>query len=699
MENFAGLVAADSAVNNRLGQISKDSLAESASEDVSVENELGYISPVRNVKDQEQEDRDRDQDLKDKELYEALQCERETLAALYSELEKERNFSATAASEALAMISRLQEEKAAVQLEARQFQRMVLEKAMYDQEAIEALNELLMSREEEKLALEEEIRVCRERLDSVMKEERRQSLKPNAISESPILNRTGKVIVTPRAVKEEQPKCIDKFSTTKSQLYAALIPDAGRGIEAEFEKAQIGVRPKVAGRENGSRIPPANLKSKVGKSDEGEDGKHELTGYVSLKRRWGAQEVSLKTLDQTKEERRIEEKRLSVLEFVRKFEQQQQGARLPVLQSSTKHRSGGDSRSKAHSDDVEEGTDSLSSSKNETPSRVLTRDHSMRRRLFQEDQGDEERVFNVSPEDAEDGGIYDRRRSCVGTNEVVDDEMCKGIDDTEQCSEETLFVHDVYEVQKLGPGTEDADYVRNFSSAEPHPTTPSDRLGKPDLHSFDRGDRDYESEPEPLCFIHPAHLDEDVDDLDKDSPWEDLQGKVRYKNLRVSSSLRGDDTSSGVEEEIENLTNRLKTLEADKYFMKQVIESLKRENGEMKLAQQLREFGRMEQQELWPKRLPMTFQFQGMMSFARLCNNAQARLNKLAFTCLRDSDTTGSERERSVGLSRLLQQSPKGLPGTCLTRVRKAEEIIPTTILSRKIDKWPFSRTLNLIQR
>lgn len=43
----------------------------------------------------------------------------------------------------------------------------------------------------------------------------------------------------------------------------------------------------MVGCENGFRIFFVNLKSKVGKFDEGEDGKYELIGYVSLKRRWG----------------------------------------------------------------------------------------------------------------------------------------------------------------------------------------------------------------------------------------------------------------------------------------------------------------------------------------------------------------------------------------------------------------------------
>ncbi len=58
---------------------------------------------------------------------------------MYLELEKERNASATAANEAMGMIVRFQEEKTAVLMEARQFQRVVEQKLMHDQEAIEGL--------------------------------------------------------------------------------------------------------------------------------------------------------------------------------------------------------------------------------------------------------------------------------------------------------------------------------------------------------------------------------------------------------------------------------------------------------------------------------------------------------------------------------------------------------------------------------
>jgi hypothetical protein len=75
---------------------------------------------------------------------------------MYLELEKERNASVTAANEAMGMIARLQEEKAAMLMEARQFRRVVEQKSMHDQEAIEGLREVIARIEEEKRELEEE---------------------------------------------------------------------------------------------------------------------------------------------------------------------------------------------------------------------------------------------------------------------------------------------------------------------------------------------------------------------------------------------------------------------------------------------------------------------------------------------------------------------------------------------------------------
>ena len=87
--------------------------------------------------------------------------EEEDRSALYAELEKERSAAASAADEAMAMILRLQEEKASVEMEARQYQRMIEAKAAYDAEEMEILKEILLRREREKHFLENEVEAYR----------------------------------------------------------------------------------------------------------------------------------------------------------------------------------------------------------------------------------------------------------------------------------------------------------------------------------------------------------------------------------------------------------------------------------------------------------------------------------------------------------------------------------------------------------
>ncbi|XVE74673.1 hypothetical protein DITRI_Ditri12bG0035900 [Diplodiscus trichospermus] len=94
----------------------------------------------------------------------ALKAEKKALNALYTELEEERSASAVAANQTMAMINRLQEEKAAMQMEALQYQRMMEEQSEYDQEALQLLNELMVKREKEKAELEKELEIYRRKV-------------------------------------------------------------------------------------------------------------------------------------------------------------------------------------------------------------------------------------------------------------------------------------------------------------------------------------------------------------------------------------------------------------------------------------------------------------------------------------------------------------------------------------------------------
>ncbi|XP_019463729.1 PREDICTED: myosin-binding protein 2-like isoform X2 [Lupinus angustifolius] len=100
-----------------------------------------------------------------KMLENALEEEKAAYAALYLDLEKERAAAATSADEAIAMISRLQEEKASIEMEMRQYQRMIEERVNYDEEEMNILQDMLIRREMENHFLEKELEAYR-KLDS-----------------------------------------------------------------------------------------------------------------------------------------------------------------------------------------------------------------------------------------------------------------------------------------------------------------------------------------------------------------------------------------------------------------------------------------------------------------------------------------------------------------------------------------------------
>ncbi|KAL8034990.1 hypothetical protein ABFX02_12G067600 [Erythranthe guttata] len=115
-----------------------------------------------------------------------LREERKCLEGLYSELEEERSASAVAANQTMAMINRLQDEKAAMQMEAFQYHRMMEEQSEYDQEALYRLNQVIMKREKEKQELEKELEFCRKKLlDYETREKKtRRVLKKSSTSSS-----------------------------------------------------------------------------------------------------------------------------------------------------------------------------------------------------------------------------------------------------------------------------------------------------------------------------------------------------------------------------------------------------------------------------------------------------------------------------------------------------------------------------------
>ncbi|KAM7252747.1 hypothetical protein ACFE04_008256 [Oxalis oulophora] len=100
-------------------------------------------------------------------LEEAICNQQQLLQKLYTELDSEREASASAASEALSMILRLQGEKAAMKLEASQYRRMTEERIYIVEEHLAAYEELILQKEMEIASLEHQIESYRYKLMSV----------------------------------------------------------------------------------------------------------------------------------------------------------------------------------------------------------------------------------------------------------------------------------------------------------------------------------------------------------------------------------------------------------------------------------------------------------------------------------------------------------------------------------------------------
>ncbi|XAR53004.1 hypothetical protein NMG60_11021368 [Bertholletia excelsa] len=97
-------------------------------------------------------------------LRKLVKMERGKSKAANLEVEKERTAAATAASEAMAMILRLQNEKSLIEMEANQDRRLAEEKQLHDQEVIQSLRWLVMKHESERSFLEDQLRFLKRKL-------------------------------------------------------------------------------------------------------------------------------------------------------------------------------------------------------------------------------------------------------------------------------------------------------------------------------------------------------------------------------------------------------------------------------------------------------------------------------------------------------------------------------------------------------
>ncbi|KAL1825989.1 hypothetical protein ACET3Z_012767 [Daucus carota] len=94
-----------------------------------------------------------------------IDYDKKILSSLHKELEEERNASEISASQAMAMITKLQEEKSVLRMESAQRLRIMEEQAEYDMEALNKADELLVEKEMLILELETELEYYRNNMD------------------------------------------------------------------------------------------------------------------------------------------------------------------------------------------------------------------------------------------------------------------------------------------------------------------------------------------------------------------------------------------------------------------------------------------------------------------------------------------------------------------------------------------------------
>ncbi|KAL5230739.1 hypothetical protein ABZP36_029515 [Zizania latifolia] len=139
-----------------------------------------------------------------------LELNKTSMSALYKELDEERSASAIAASQAMAMINRLHEEKAAMQMEALQYLRMMEEQADHDHEAIQNLHDLLTEREKELLDMDAELESCRRLLQNEQFNERNVPFE--------VLNGLGFMRSTMSGFEDEKAHILESLSRLEEKL-------------------------------------------------------------------------------------------------------------------------------------------------------------------------------------------------------------------------------------------------------------------------------------------------------------------------------------------------------------------------------------------------------------------------------------------------------------------------------------------------
>ncbi|KAK6164531.1 hypothetical protein DH2020_001395 [Rehmannia glutinosa] len=239
---------------SELGSLSKDTSPRAhdkhdkskIDEDSSSQLLLTPVSPKKNESTYESLDGTNISDIEGENIVDRLkrqvEHDRNCMNNLYKELEEERNAAAIAANQTMAMITRLQEEKAALHMEALQYLRMMEEQAEYDMEALGRANDLLAEKEKELQDLEIELEFYRNNfLDesgSRCLSNSKTGIKENGNHEAIDNSVSGFEFEDEKVYISE---CLRKLEKKLHQAYSSRkFDDMPNGLNSEKIKVEIG---------------------------------------------------------------------------------------------------------------------------------------------------------------------------------------------------------------------------------------------------------------------------------------------------------------------------------------------------------------------------------------------------------------------------------------------------------------------------
>ncbi|KAG2571174.1 uncharacterized protein LOC120640520 [Panicum virgatum] len=161
----------------------------------------------------------------------------EARAELQRELEKERSAAASGAEEAMAMMLRLQKEKSALEIEARQQRRTADERCAFYEDEVEELRDIVLVRDREARALRKEVDAYRHLLGLGPAEEEEEE-------------DDDQEMVTPHSMlmSEGEPSSSRSVDATRMQR---LGNDSGFSFKTPFFREQPVPRPVIGDRGNG----------------------------------------------------------------------------------------------------------------------------------------------------------------------------------------------------------------------------------------------------------------------------------------------------------------------------------------------------------------------------------------------------------------------------------------------------------------